>query len=397
MVSPAARRESRSGCVVAESTSVDRRSAVTLLRCASGAWQELPRSSAVAFAVAALTASGSSAAIQPVLVARPIAGPPSSIAALGDSYNTGFDAGPQSGDSPGLSWSTGDDPKVDSLYLRLLAREPGGEGPPLSGRPRRLEDRRSRAPDRDRGRPPRAAPDGAVGRQRHLQRKDPDHATPPTVVQGRVHAGARRARERLPNARLLLTSITDEARWNDGSALIPGNGKKLSDGTVCDPKLDERGRAGPLEARRDPDARAPRRRDPAAPSARPIRTAAGTAARSSGSHTARPTCRRTTRSTRRSPASTGSRRRPGTSASTTRIGGPRPSRPRPRSSVRACDVRLAAHDPRRDRRHRVPDAPRPVLAVQKALMLNAGATVVYRSVDRNGNVSSSWSLTAPSG
>ena len=27
----------------------------------------------------------------------------------------------------------------------------------------------------------------------------------------------------------------------------------------------------------------------------------------------------------------------------------------------------------------------------------AGATLVYRSVDRNGNVSATWSLTAPAG
>ena len=48
-------------------------------------------------------------------------------------------------------------------------------------------------------------------------------------------------RTRLPDARLLLTSITDEGRWNDGSVQIPGNGRKLSDGTICDPRLDASG------------------------------------------------------------------------------------------------------------------------------------------------------------
>ena len=72
--------------------------------------------------------------------------------------------------------------------------------------------------------------------------KDPDHATPPAVFRDDVVQAIDVLRRRLPNARLLLTSITDEGRWNDGSVQIPGNGKKLSDGTVCDPDLDSSGK-----------------------------------------------------------------------------------------------------------------------------------------------------------
>ena len=47
--------------------------------------------------VGALHASGSSTSFAPVRVASPIVGPPSSIASLGDSFNTGLDALPEPG------------------------------------------------------------------------------------------------------------------------------------------------------------------------------------------------------------------------------------------------------------------------------------------------------------
>jgi hypothetical protein len=49
----------------------------------------------------------------------------------------------------------------------------------------------------------------------------------------------------MPAARIFITSLTDEARWNDRSATIAGNGSKLSDGTLCDPKLDAEGLPSP--------------------------------------------------------------------------------------------------------------------------------------------------------
>ena len=57
------------------------------------------------------------------------------------------------------------------------------------------------------------------------------------------------ARERMPNARILMTSLTDEARWNDRSATIAGNDSHLSDGTLCDPQLDAHGLPSPARRR----------------------------------------------------------------------------------------------------------------------------------------------------
>ena len=57
------------------------------------------------------------------------------------------------------------------------------------------------------------------------------------------------ARERMPDARIFITSLTDEARWNDRSATIAGNDSQLSDGTLCDPQLDARGLPSPARRR----------------------------------------------------------------------------------------------------------------------------------------------------
>ncbi|MFI6348826.1 SGNH/GDSL hydrolase family protein [Streptomyces sp. NPDC050560] len=48
---------------------------------------------------------------------------PSSLAAVGDSMTRGFDACSVLTDCPEVSWSTGSDPDVDSLAVRLLGRE----------------------------------------------------------------------------------------------------------------------------------------------------------------------------------------------------------------------------------------------------------------------------------
>ena len=53
----------------------------------------------------------------------------------------------------------------------------------------------------------------------------------------------------MPDARIFVTSLTDEARWNDRSATIPGNDSKLSDGTLCDPQLDANGAQSPARRR----------------------------------------------------------------------------------------------------------------------------------------------------
>jgi lysophospholipase L1-like esterase len=202
--------------------------------------------------VAALHASASTtASLVAVRVAAPLAGPPSSIAALGDSFNTGFDAGTHRGDAPSLSWSTGDNPSVDSLYLRLLDENPAIEG-------HRYLIARDGSKIGDLARQMAIAADHRAqlitvqsGGNDICSAKDPDHATPPAQFQDEFTQALDVMRRRLPNARLLLTSITDEGRWNDGSATVPGNGKQLSDGTVCDPKLDSKGRQDPSR-QRDP-------------------------------------------------------------------------------------------------------------------------------------------------
>ena len=177
----------------------------------------------------------------PVRVAPPIAGPPRSIAAAGDSFNTGFAALPKSGDNPGLSWSTGDSAAVASVYGRLVALSPrvrtrrllvALDGSKVSDLPRQFE---------------RAAAFHArlvtvqSGGNDVCSARDAAHVTPDDSFRQSVESAFQIARERMPDARIFVTSLTDEARWNDRSATIPGNDTKLSDGTLCDPQLDARG------------------------------------------------------------------------------------------------------------------------------------------------------------
>lgn len=52
---------------------------------------------------------------------------PASIAAVGDSITTGFDACSVLSDCPEVSWATGSSPRVDSLAVRLLGRAKAAE------------------------------------------------------------------------------------------------------------------------------------------------------------------------------------------------------------------------------------------------------------------------------
>jgi hypothetical protein len=351
---------------------------------------------AVIAAASVMGASGSNAALQPVLVAKPIAGAAGSIAALGDSYNTGFDAGGQGGDSPGLSWSTGDNPKVDSLYLRLLRLNPAAKG-------HHYLVARDGSKVGDLARQIELAADHHAqlltvqsGGNDICSAKDPDHATAPSTFKDEFTRAIDVLREQLPDARLLVTSITDEGRWNDGSALIPGNAKKLSDGTVCDPKLDERGVQDPS---RRAEIQALERRDDSIlhavcatdPHCRWDGGAFFRLAYSASDVSAHDAFHPSIAGLNRFAATAwdvgfdyADRRPPTVSASTSVVG----------ASVR---VRLAAHDPAGIAGIEYRMRPGPYSVYGKALTLSAGATVVYRSVDRNGNVSSAWSLTAPSG
>jgi hypothetical protein len=185
----------------------------------------------------------------PVRVTAPVAGPPRSIAAAGDSFNTGFAAVPKGGDNPDLSWSTGDSADVASIYSRLVALSPGlrnhrllvaRDGSKVSDLPRQFL---------------RAAAFHAglvtvqSGGNDVCGARDAAHVTDAASFRGSVEAAFEIARERMPDARILVTSLTDEARWNDRSATIPGNDAKLSDGTLCDPQLDARGVPSPARRR----------------------------------------------------------------------------------------------------------------------------------------------------
>ena len=72
--------------------------------------------------------------------------------------------------------------------------------------------------------------------------RSPQRITSPQAFRASLDEALTVLRERAPNARIFITSITDEARWNDGSESIPGNDAKLADGTVCDPAVDGTGR-----------------------------------------------------------------------------------------------------------------------------------------------------------
>lgn len=342
--------------------------------------------------VGALHASGSATAFAPVRVAWPIVGPPSSIAALGDSFNTGFDAGASGGDVPGLSWSTGDDARVDSLYLRL-------RGLTSTVRPYLIARDGSKIGDLAR-QMASAADHGAQlitvqsGGNDICSAKDPDHATPPGTFRDEFTQAIDVLRRRLPNARLLLTSITDEGRWNDGSALIPGNARKLSDGTVCDPRLDSSGK-------QDPDRRAEiqalEQRDNTI-----LRTVCATdphcrwdggaffrLAYTAGDVSARDAFHPSVEGLHRFAATAwkvgfayANRTAPTVTAVTSSAGA-------------NVEVTLSAHAPAgiAGIEYRMQRGPYAVYSSPVALP--PGRTLTYRSVDRNGNVSAAWALTAP--
>jgi hypothetical protein len=349
---------------------------------------------AVLVGLAALDAVGSASSIAPVRVAAPIAGPPSSIAALGDSFNTGFDAGTSGGDTPSLSWSTGDDPSVDSLYQRLLAVHPA-----IRGHAYLLA--------RDGTKVGGLAQQMTLAADHHAQlvtiqsggndicsARDPDHATDPASFRDDVTQAIDVLRTRLPSARLLVTSITDEGRWNDGSVQIPGNGKKLSDGTICDPELDGQGRQDPsrraaiqaLEQQDDAILRQVCATDPhcrfdGGAFYRLAYTAADVSARDAF-HPSVEGLNRFARTAWAVGFSFADRTAPTVSAAVEPIPG-------------ALRVSLAGHDTAGVAGLEYRLAPGPYTRYTDAVDVPAGATLVYRSVDRNGNVSATWSLTAP--
>ncbi|MFB7891729.1 hypothetical protein ACFC1I_05990 [Microbacterium sp. NPDC056044] len=86
--------------------------ALLLTACTAGA-------TATSAAQPASSASGTATAV---------AGWPSAIAAIGHSGLTGYDSGQPQVDARANSWATGDNPAVDSVYQRILAKNPAIEG-----------------------------------------------------------------------------------------------------------------------------------------------------------------------------------------------------------------------------------------------------------------------------
>ena len=347
----------------------------------------------VAFGASVTSAAGVSAGM-PVLVAPPVAGPPRSIAAAGDSFDTGFAAVPNSGDNPDLSWSTGTSADVASVYSRLVALSPGlghrsllvaRDGSKVSDLPRQFR---------------RAAAFGAhlvtvqSGGNDVCSARDASRVTPPASFRRSVEAAFEIARERMPDARIFVTSLTDEARWNDRSATIPGNDSKLSDGTLCDPQLDANGAQSPARRKQIQAAEqrynailrdvcssdvhcrydggaffrlAYNREDVAPtdafhPSVRGLKRMAATAWRT-GFDFADSTPPRVSASTRRS----GSKLR----------------------------VALEAKDAAGVAGFECHFGSAPYTTCPKPLLLSHGARVTYRAVDRNGNASAAYLIVAP--
>ena len=75
-------------------------------------------------------ASSLAAARQASATLKPMPGYPGSVVILGDSRGTGDDSDPNNPntDVPSNDWATGTNPAVDSVYLRLLARDPAIKG-----------------------------------------------------------------------------------------------------------------------------------------------------------------------------------------------------------------------------------------------------------------------------
>ncbi|MDX6568155.1 MAG: hypothetical protein QOH15_733 [Gaiellales bacterium] len=351
---------------------------------------------AVVAALAALDAVGSSAAIAPVRVAGPIAGPPSSIAALGDSFNTGFDAGTSGVDATSLSWSTGDDASMQSLYRRLLAVHPVIKG-------QRYLIAKDGTKVGDLARQMSLAADHRAqlitiqaGGNDICSAKDPDQATAPAQFRAQFTQAIAVLRARLPDARLLVTSITDEARWNDGSIQVPGNGKKLSDGTVCDPQLDPSGNQNPS---RRAEIQALERQDNAI-----LRQVCGTdphcrfddgafyrlaytAADVSAHDAFHPSVAGLNLFARTAWAvgfSYADRTAPTVSATFEQLPG-------------AVRVSLSGRDAAGIAGIEYRLGPGPYTLAAGAVTVPAGGTLSYRAVDRNGNTSATWSLTVPPG
>jgi lysophospholipase L1-like esterase len=342
-----------------------------------------------------ITASATSAhTTAAVRVAPAVAGPPRSIAAAGDSFNTGFAARANTGDNPDLSWSTGNDPRVGSIYDRLLPLSPR-----IRGR-RRLVARDGSEISALPTQFARAADFGAQlitiqsGGNDVCDARDPSGITSATSFRQFVEQAFAIAQRRLPDTRIFVTSLTDEARWNDRSVTIPGNASKLSDGSLCDPIVDSSGvpsapRRSQIQAAerlynsilRSVCASDPHCRYDTGAFFR-LEYDREDIAPTNAFHPSLAGLRRMAATAWRSGFDFRDVTPPTVSTSTTHVGS-------------ALHVELHASDASGIAGFECRFGNDPYTACGPRLVLVPGARVVYRAVDRNGNSSPSYSITAP--
>jgi lysophospholipase L1-like esterase len=179
---------------------------------------------------------------------------PSGIAAAGDSLSTGYGSvdlpGRKGLDHPEESWSIGSSPAVKSLYARIRERWPqvgghrllvahdGATVSALAGQLQRVVARR----DID-------YVTIQIGSNDICNARRPSEITPVTTFRRRFARAFAILESGASGVRVLVTSVADEARWNDAVLQIPSMRSQLAPGTVCDPN------PGP-DGRQDPAARA---------------------------------------------------------------------------------------------------------------------------------------------
>jgi len=192
------------------------------------------RALALAFVAAAVLATGVGAEPRHV-------GYPSSIAVLGDSYSTGYNSTRPAQDAKENSWTTGTNPAVASVYLRLLALNP-----------------------KIRGHNANWAKDGAasadlLGQAQAALSTKPDlvvvaiggndfcidHDTAVATFRGRIARALTVLSRGLPNARIFVTSVAFSSQALQAIATIPAAREASSPGGECSRRSPTRHRQRP--------------------------------------------------------------------------------------------------------------------------------------------------------
>lgn len=171
---------------------------------------------------------------------------PSGIAAAGDSLSTGYGSDGSSGDHPRNSWSIGDNPAVGSHYARVRRKWPRITGHVL------LVARDGAHVDALAGELARVVSRGdidyvtiQIGVNDICDARRPREITPVPRFRDRFARALHVLHRGSPDARVLVTSLADEARWNDAVLQMPVVAREIEDGTVCDPKPGPDGRQDP--------------------------------------------------------------------------------------------------------------------------------------------------------